>query len=268
MFVSDEKSSEVPEPCEGSLNLPSLPVAPHGPSIFFEKVSDSILPGGNDRLYSPQMHRDAKGCAVVGLIGDQSFGPFTRPSWSQPGHFDFFHQCRSQLYFGGRCGGKLASQRNTFAVDHHHPLRSLAAFGFTDALAPFFAGAKLPSTKTSSQSNKDCASNCAKNWRHILSQISSSSQSRRRRQQVVGLGYCGGKSRHRAPVRRTQRMPSITARSSALGRPVFLGSGSRGLIFIQACSDNSGSRIAMLCKENSQSTSLKYLLLTTYESGF
>ena len=52
MFVPNEKSPEVPEPCEDSLNLPSLPVAPHGPSIFFEEVSDSILPGGNDQLYS------------------------------------------------------------------------------------------------------------------------------------------------------------------------------------------------------------------------
>lgn len=154
MFAPHEKSLEAPDPSQGSLNLPSLSVAPHGPSIFFEEVSDSILPGGNDRLYSSQMHRNAKDCAVVGLIGDHSFGPFTRPSWPQPGHFDSLNQRQIQLYFCGRCGGKLASQRNTIAVDHHHPLRSLTTFGLTGTLALFSAGDKLPGTKTSFQTSR------------------------------------------------------------------------------------------------------------------
>jgi hypothetical protein len=41
---------------------------------------------------------------------------------------------------------KVVSQRNTAAVDHH-PLRPLAPLGFSDSAAPFFAGAKLPSSK-------------------------------------------------------------------------------------------------------------------------
>ena len=52
-----------------------------------------------------------------------------------------------------------------------------------------------------------------------------------RRQQVDGLGYRSGKSCQRAPVRRTQRMPSSTCRLSIGGRPPFgfaLGSGSSG----------------------------------------
>ena len=46
-----------------------------------------------------------------------------------------------------RCPPGMQSARNTLAVDHHHPLRSLAPLGFSDSCAPFFAGAKLPSRK-------------------------------------------------------------------------------------------------------------------------
>ena len=193
MLMPNEQSSEVAEPSKGSFDFPSFLVSPHGSPVLIEQVSDSVFASRYDRLDSTQMHVDPKGSTVVCFIGNQSFRPFSRSPWSQSRHFDFVYKRGSQLYFGGRCGGKLASQRNTFAVDHHHPLRSLAAFGFTDALAPFLAGAKLPSTKTSSQANKESASSSAKIWRHILSQISSCSQSRKRRQQVAELGYCEGK---------------------------------------------------------------------------
>jgi hypothetical protein len=42
---------------------------------------------------------------------------------------------------------------------------------------------------------------------------------RRRRQQVKPLGYSAGRSRHRAPTRRTQRMPSKQLRLDVHGRP-------------------------------------------------
>jgi hypothetical protein len=78
------------------------------------------------------------------------------------------------------------SQRNTLAVDHHHPLRTLAAFGFSDARAPFFAEAKEPSAKVSSQSSLPAASSSPRNARQIVSHKSSSSQSRSRRKADCG----------------------------------------------------------------------------------
>jgi hypothetical protein len=47
------------------------------------------------------------------------------------------------------CRVKGVSQRNTAAVDHHHPLRPFAPLGFSDSAAPFFARAKLPSRNDS-----------------------------------------------------------------------------------------------------------------------
>jgi hypothetical protein len=113
----------------------------------------------------------------------------------------------------------VVSQRNTLAVDHHHPLRSLAFFGFSHAVAPFFAGAKLPSMKHSLQSNWPRWSSWARKALQRSSQTSCSSQSRSRRQQVEPLAYCLGTSSQGAPVRNTQRIPSNTRRSSTRGLP-------------------------------------------------
>jgi hypothetical protein len=116
----------------------------------------------------------------------------------------------------------VVSQRNTLAVDHHHPLRSFAPFGLSDAFTPFFAGAKLPSANASDQSSWPRSSSSDRNTRHAFNQMPCSSQSFNLRQHVEGLGYRLGKSAHGAPVRRIHNMPSNTLRLSAQGRPPFL----------------------------------------------
>jgi hypothetical protein len=114
---------------------------------------------------------------------------------------------------------KVVSQRKTRAVDHHHPLRSLAPLGLADGGAPFLVGAKLPSRKDSLHFNCWRSFNSPRNARQISSQTSCSSQSRSLRQQVAGEGNSSGKSCHRAPLRRIHKMPSNTLRSLAGGRP-------------------------------------------------
>jgi len=133
---------------------------------------------------------------------------------------------------GGRV--KVVSQRNTRAVDHHHPLRPLAPLGFSDSAAPFFAGAKLPSKKASLQFNCWRSFNSPRKVRQISSQIPCSSQSPSRRQQVEGDGNSSGISCQRTPLRRIHKMPSSTLRSLAGGRlPRGRGGrlGSKGRIF-------------------------------------
>jgi hypothetical protein len=69
---------------------------------------------------------------------------------------------------------------------------------------------------------------------------------RSRRQQVDPSEYCSGKSRHRAPVRRTQRMLSRQARFEAQGRPRpsrrRFGSGNNGANIIHCSTLNNTSR--------------------------
>ena len=145
-------------------------------------------------------------------------------------------------YFRWRGRFKDASQRNTLAIDHHHPLRSLTPLGLTDSCTPFFAGTKLPSMNVSSQSRSPRWSSCERKARHISTQTPSSSHFFSRRQQVAGLGYLSGRSLHFAPVRATHKMPSNTKRSSTLRRPPFglrVSGGNKGLILLHCSSVNS-----------------------------
>jgi hypothetical protein len=128
------------------------------------------------------------------------------------------------------------------AVDHHHPLRALAAFGRPDAEPPFLAGAKLPSAKHSDQSNWPFSSNWPRKARQTSNQTPCSSQSRSRLQQVLGEGYFLGKSCQQAPVRSIQRIPSRTGRFSTGFRPPLrdrLNLGSSGSILAHCSSVNS-----------------------------
>src|SRR5205823_14420569 len=129
----------------------------------------------------------------------------------------------------------------TLAVDHHQPLRALAALGFSDASAPFLAGAKLPSRKDSLHCSCFRSLSSARNARQIWSQTPCSSQSRSLRQHVAGEGNSSGKSCQRAPLRRIHKMPSSTLRSEARGRPPRRrerARGSKGRIFSHWASVN------------------------------
>jgi hypothetical protein len=177
--------------------------------------------------------------AVVSLVGDQPFRIFPRPTPPVSWYGNPLNRFFQERHFRRGRTVQVVSQRNTLAVDHHHPLRALAAFGLSNAVAPFLAGAKLPSINASDQSNWPFSSSSARNERQTVSHTSCSSQSRSRLQQVDGLGYCLGKSAHGAPVRRIQRIPSKTLRLSAQGRPPFLdflGFGSNGSIFFHCLS--------------------------------
>jgi hypothetical protein len=125
----------------------------------------------------------------------------------------------SQGHFVRRGRRQENSERYTLAIGQYHAFRALATLRFTDCGAPFFAGKKVASIKHSSQRNSPRWSNVPNKARQASNQTPRSSHCRSRRQQVAGLGYCGGRSRHRAPDFSTHRMPSTQARLSAAGRP-------------------------------------------------
>ena len=147
--------------------------------------------------------------------------------------FDFRRRGRSQVL----------SQRNTLAIDHQHPLCTVAPLGLSDPGAPFFAEAKLPSINASLQSRCPFRFNSPKNVRQIVGQTPRCSQSCKRRQHVAGEGYSTGRSCHLAPLRAIHRIPSSTRRLSAQGRPPrrLLGNrGSKGAIFFRCFSVSIG----------------------------
>ena len=185
------------------------------------------------------------GIAVICLVSYHSLGSRPRSPRSLLGHSDIRHNFFEESDLSGRGRVGMASQRNTLAIDHHQVLRSLASLSFSDGRAPFFAGMNVASTKDSSQSRIPSASNSERKARHMSLRTPASCQSLNRRQHVEGLGYSSGRSRHLAPVLRTQRIPSKHARSGAGGRPPFgLGGrgGINGLIFSHCSSVNIGFR--------------------------
>lgn len=235
--MANQQPAVASNPGESAFDNPPSPITPQLATILTLRFFPIFSMGAN-KFNLSLFEFFSKLIAIVCSICNQSFGPGFRSTRTISRHFDLCHHGINQSHFMRGCRGNGASQRNTFAVDHHHPLRSFAPFGFSNPKAPFFAGAKLPSIKDSSQSRTDCWSSSARNFRHTSSHTPSSSHSRRRRQHVDGLGYRLGKSFQRAPVRNIQRMPSKTSRLSAGGRPTRPGSGfgSNGSIFFHCSS--------------------------------
>jgi hypothetical protein len=210
--IAHHQSSVVAKPSESALHDPATFVTAQRPTVLRWR-SAPLLSVGGDQFDALTRQLPAQRIAIVTAVGNQAAKLL---SASYPDRlerrFDEF-----DLRRGSRV--KVVSQRNTRAVDHHHPLCPLAPLGLSHSGAPFFAGAKLPSRNDSLHFNCCCSFNSARNARQIVSQTPCSSQSRKRRQQVDGEGNSSGKSCHRAPLRRIHKMPSSTLRSGAGGRP-------------------------------------------------
>ena len=217
-LMPDQQASIITKPSEGSLNNPTLAISPEFSSILRFRPF-TVFSMRNYQINFEHFKPLSKWIAVIATICDQAQRALFRAATACSRYFYRFERFFGELELRGRCRGKGASQRNTLAVDHHHPLRSFAPFGRPNSGPPFFAGAKLPSIKASCQSSAPFSSSMDKNLRQTSSQTPCSSQSFSRRQQVEALGYRSGRSCQRAPVRSTQRMPSNTSRLSIGGRP-------------------------------------------------
>ena len=239
--VANDQPAIVAEPSEGALDLPPATVAAQRSTVLRTRLA--AIPAMRRNQFDSSLGQlRAQRIAIVSAVGNDTPHSLVWPAAAMPPT----HADRGERFFGepdlvrGR-RVKLLSQRNTLAVDHHHPLRALAPLGFSDFRAPFLAGAKLPSRNDSLQSSCSRWLSSARNARQMVSQTSCSSQSRSRRQQVAGEGNSSGRSHQRAPLRRIHKMPSSTLRSFAAGRPPFGRAGrlgSKGRIFSHWASVN------------------------------
>src|SRR5512140_3369016 len=243
-IVAHHQAPEAAQPGKGALDFIPTAVAPELATVL-QLWFRSIPPMRANQIDAAlPLQALAKRITVVALISDQPRHALTGSTPPQARHLHLVQRGFDQLDFRGRGRSKCASQRNTLAVDHHHPLCSFALLGLADAEPPFFAGAKLPSAKTSSHIRYCCWSSWPSKPRQTSIQMSNSSQSFKRRQQVLGLGYRSGRSRQRAPVLSTQRMPSSTGRLLRHGRPPLLPGfilGSSGSSFSHWSSFKSGA---------------------------
>lgn len=244
-FVANHQATEVAEPGDGSFDLPSFAISSQWPAILSRR-SLSSFPMRADQFNATLCQSQPVGIGVVSTVRDQSLGLRRFATSIMRRHHSVIECGLQQRHFRRRGRCQTDADRNSLAVRHHHALCSLAAFRLADAFPPFFAGKKLASTKASSQLSQPASSRSARNVRHTSTHTSCSSQSRSRRQHVLGDGYRSGRSCQRAPLCRIQRMPSSTRRFSIGLRPplgVDLACGNNGSMIAQRSSFKNGFTI-------------------------
>ena len=220
-FVAHDQTTKVTQPGERPLNDPTMPVAAQPTTILMGRLW-VVGSSRNDRLNAALDQRRTQRVTVVATICHQTVGSPPRPARAMSsGHGDRVQGGFEQFHFRRRRRVQVNSQRSTRAIDHHHPLCALAAFGLADFSPPFLAGAKLPSAKHSSHRIFSASLRSARKARHMFRKTSPPSHSCRRRQQVVGLPYVLGNAAQGEPVEAIHKIPSKHLRSSAGGHPLF-----------------------------------------------
>jgi hypothetical protein len=136
MIPSDNKASIIPQPRKSPLNLIATLITPHLASVII-LLSLVIAPIRANQFNAFTSQTFTQWVTVISSVSNQTQRFFSRPAAALAWHSDII-QCffEERDFVRGR-RVHVVSQRNTFAVDHHHPLRSLAAFGLSDAFAPF-----------------------------------------------------------------------------------------------------------------------------------
>ena len=215
--ITHRQPAEKTKPGIGTFDFPASSIASQLASVAIRPIF-LVAAIRCNQLDPTPLQSAPQRIAVIGLVGYDALRAATRPA-PRTRDFDFSKRFFRQRGFVRGCRRQENSQRNTLAINQKHPLRTLAPLGFSHGQAPFFAGAKLPSRNVSSQRSRPRRSSCDRRVRHTSSSTPCSSHSCKRRQQVDPLGYCGGRSRQRAPVRNTHKIPSKQARLSAHGRP-------------------------------------------------
>jgi len=150
--IPNYEVTKVPQPSIRSLDLPAFAIAPEYSSVL-GWLANPICLVRHDQLDASFLKTGPQWVAIIRLIANH-------PTWFLPWatcstplrDSDGVQRCFREFDFRWRGRSQVLSQRNTLAIDHHHPLCTLAPLGFADACAPFFAGAKLPSINASLQS--------------------------------------------------------------------------------------------------------------------
>jgi hypothetical protein len=211
-------TAEVLQPGNGPLDFPATTITAQLASVLVAP-QNAIAAIGNDEVDVPSPQALAQRVAVIAFVGYDSWGLGTGSAPSPARHADQRQRAFRELVlrrFGVR---QLYSERNAAAVDHHHALCTLAAHGFTHFSAPFLATMNVASRNASFQSSSCRRSMSASSCCQARSHTPRSSQVRNRRQHVDPLGYFSGRSRQRAPVRNTHKMPPTQARLLIQGLP-------------------------------------------------
>jgi hypothetical protein len=220
-LVAHDQTPKMTEPRNRPLHHPTASVTAQLASILMRGAA-VIRALGDDRRDALLGELLAQWVAIIASIQHQALGLAPRATRAVCA-FDgnAVQTVREQFHFRRGRRVQVCSQRSTRAIDQNQALCAFATLGLADFRPPFFAGAKVPSAKHSSQRIFSWSFKSARKARHRFSNTPEASQARKRRQQVLGLPYCFGKALHGAPVHRIHKMPSKQRRCGTGGRPPF-----------------------------------------------
>ena len=211
VFVANDQPPEVMQPRKQPFDFPTAFVASTFSAILGSRFA-SIALVGCDQLHATLLRQLlVEWIAVIRLVADD----FIRQMFGYTGVKGCLHQ-HHFMRAGTAC---VYGERKTFSVAKAHDFGAFTAFGLAHAIAPFFAGAKVPSIKPSFRSMPPRSRRSSAKAVRIVSKTPSCVHGWNRRWQVLRGGYRSGKSFQGAPVRKIHKMPLSTARASWGGRP-------------------------------------------------
>jgi len=142
MFPAADESAEIMEPSEEAFDFPAAAVAPQFPAVLGALAAAIVLVRRDqpDMVFLPKALVER--IAVVGPVADQSCREFVEKASGQ-GFLDEFCFVRRGTIDGD-------GKRKTGNSGDGHYFRPLATLGRPHGQAPFFALAKVPSSKPSS----------------------------------------------------------------------------------------------------------------------
>src|SRR5215469_10503875 len=141
-IVAYGQSAEVAQPGEGAFDNPSPLVTTQCATILRGWFAPTLAVR-DDRFDTAATQLFAQPIAIVAAIHDHALGFLSRPPRPMlPPYADRRERFLDERDFRGGCRVKVVSQRNTLAVDHHHPLRPLTPPWFFPTAQPLFRRSK------------------------------------------------------------------------------------------------------------------------------
>ena len=235
-LIANHQAAVVLKPGIRSLDDPSAAIPTQHSAVLMGR--DRVIgPGGDDRLNPAIGQSLSDEVAVISPIRHQTFRGLPRTARLMGvSHPDRFQSGQKQLHLRRGRRVHVKSERSTLAINQYHELCSLAPLGLSDFRPPFFALAKVPSTKHPFQRICPFSFNWARKARHIFSKMPALVHCCNRRWTVLLVPYREGNSLHGAPVQRIHRIPSKHFRSSAGGRPPLRSFLRQGFLRTGRCS--------------------------------
>jgi len=215
ILITHDQPTEVLKPSEQPLDLPTSSIPPQRATVLAGWLT-AAASMRSDQFHAPFFGQSGiQRIAVIRLIPHQSLGQFLQKAGLQRG----LHK----RHFMRACAADVNGERKTASVCKAHDFGAFAPFGLAHTIAPFFAGANVPSINPSLKSMPPRSRRSLANAVRIFANTPERLHTWNHRWQVLLGGYRSGKSAHGAPVRRIHRIPLSTARRSWGGRPDLPG---------------------------------------------